>query len=186
MKIQNLKKLFFVFALILVAGVAVTGCMNRNVDESGSATPSVMPSYMPQGNATNGANGSAAGSATDGAAAQSGAGRFDWTKNAAQIEAQIAQISEISEARVVVTGNTALVGVKFSNAYQGEMTERIREMIAAEVMKADPEIQTVAVTAEEDDVKGVYDISDRTLMGAEMDTLKEDINEIVRNATTLR
>lgn len=182
MKIQNLKKLFFVFALILVAGVAVTGCMNRNVDESGSATPSVMPSYMPQGNATNGANGSA----TDGAAAQNGASRFDWTKNAAQIEAQISQISEVSEARVVVTGNTALVGVKFSNAYQGEMTERIREMIAAEVMKADPEITTVAVTAEEEDVNGVYDISDRTLMGAEMDTLKEDINEIVRNATTLR
>lgn len=181
MKTQNLKKLFFVFALILVAGVAVTGCMNRNVNDFEGVAPSVTPSYMPQGSATNGATGSAA----DGAA-QSDANRFNWTKNAAQIEAQISQISEVSEARVVVTGNTALVGVKFSNAYQGEMTERIREMIAAEVMQADPGITTVAVTAEEDDVKGVYDISDRTLMGAEMDTLKEDINEIVRNATTLR
>lgn len=180
MKTQNLKKLFFVFALILVASVAVTGCMNRNVNENDVVAPSVTPDYMPQG--------SAASDATDGTAAQSGEaqGRYDWTKNAAQIEAQIAQISEISEARVVVTGDTALVGVKFNSAYQGEMTERIREMIAAEVMKADPAITTVAVTSEEEDVNGVYDISDRTLMGAEMDTLKEDINEIVRNATTLR
>ena len=66
------------------------------------------------------------------------------------------------------------------------MTERIREMIAAEIMKADPQIQTVAVTSEEDDVEDIYEISERTLMGEELDALKEDINEIVRNATTLR
>ena len=87
---------------------------------------------------------------------------------------------------MVVTGTTALVGVKFNQAYQGQMTERIREMVAAEVMAADPQITTVAVTADEEDVSAVYDISERTLAGREMDTLKEDINEIVRNATTLR
>ena len=43
--------------------------------------------------------------------------------------------------------------------------ERIREMVAAEVKKADPNIQTVAVTAEDDDVDGVYDISDRLRKG---------------------
>ena len=59
-------------------------------------------------------------------------------------------------------------------------------MIAAEVMKADPQITTVAVTSEEDDVEDIYEISERTLMGEELDALKEDINEIVRNATTLR
>ena len=175
MKTQNLKKLFFAVALILVVGVAVSGCMNRNVNESQSVAPSATPNYMPQGSATNGAT-----------AQSTDANRFDWTKNAAQIEAQISQISEVSEARVVVTGNTALVGVKFNTAYQGEMTERIREMIAAEVMKADPQITTVAVTSEEDDVEDVYEISERTLMGEELDALKEDINEIVRNATTLR
>ena len=177
MKTRNLKKLFFAVALVLVVGVAVSGCMNRNVNENPNVVPSPSPNYMPQGSATSGA--------TDNAA-QSNAGSYDWTKNAAQIEAQLSQISEISEARVVVTGSTALVGVKFSNAYQGEMTERIREMIAAEIMKADPQIKTVAVTSEEDDVEDIYEISERTLMGEELDALKEDINEIVRNATTLR
>ena len=177
MKTQNFRKLFFALVLVLVVGVAVAGCMNRNVNENPNVAPAPSPSYMPQGGATSG---------TANNAAQSSASGYDWTKNAAQIEARLSQISEISEARVVVTGSTALVGVKFSNAYQGEMTERIREMIAAEIMKADPQIKTVAVTSEADDVEDIYEISERTLMGEELDALKEDVNEIVRNATTLR
>ena len=167
---RKLKRMFFVLTLILLVGVTVTGCMSRPGDDAVQSAPTA--DYMPQG-------------ATAQPGATQAANRFDWTRNAAQIEARLAQISEISEARVVVTGNTALVGVKFNQAYQGEMTERIREMVAAEIMAADPEITTVAVTADEDDVEDVYEISDRTLAGREMDTLKEDINEIVRNATTL-
>ncbi len=87
---------------------------------------------------------------------------------------------------MVVTGTTALVGVKFTSAYQGEMTERIREMVAAEVMEADPSIQTVAVTAEGEDVDRVFEISDRLRAGEDANALSADINEIVRNATTLR
>lgn len=172
MKNVKLKRLFFALALVLIVGVSVTGCMNRDREQVPAPAPS--PDYMPQG--TTGEAG----------AAQETPARFDWTVNAAQIEERIGRISEISEARVVVTGDTALVGVKFSQAYRGEMTERIRQMIAAEVMAADPQITTVAVTAEEDDVEDIYEIADRTRLGREMDNLREDISEIVRNATTLR
>jgi len=65
------------------------------------------------------------------------------------------------------------------------MTARIREMIAGEVMQADPEIKTVAVTSEDDDVTTVYQLSDRIRAGETIDTLKTDIDEIVRNTTTL-
>lgn len=171
----KLKRMFFVLALILLVGVTVTGCMNRG-DGDQAAQPEATADYMPQASATDAAPSAQAPQAQ----------RFDWTANAAQIEGRIGQISEISEARVVVTGNTALVGVKFNQAYQGEMTERIREMVAAEVMAADPEIKTVAVTADEKDVQRVYEYSDRSLAGEALDNLKEDINEIVRNATTLR
>lgn len=166
------KKLFLIFALVLVMGVVATGCMNRA--NEGVVEPAPSPDYMPQG------------TTTESSAARETPARFDWTTNAAQIEERIGRISEISEARVVVTGNTALVGVRFNQAYRGEMTERIREMVAAEIMAADPQITTVAVTADADDVEEIYEISDRVLAGREMDTLREDINEIVRNATTLR
>ena len=187
MNYLKLKRMYLVLALVLVIGVTATGCMNQGgngmlLDSNrgdGNVQSSPSPSFMPQG-MTSGQN------TNNQSAANESASRFDWTKSASQVEARIGQISEISEARVVVTGNTALVGVKFDRAYQGEMTERIREMVAAEVMAADPEITTVAVTADNNDVGSIYDISERTSLGKDLDTLKEDIEEIVRNATTLR
>ena len=185
----KLKRMFLVLALVLVIGVTATGCMNQdgngmlldNVGDSSNgqvSQPSPSPNYMPQG----AANGQQSGQS---ASNDAGSG-FDWTKSAAQVEARLKQISEIDDARVVVTGNTALVGVHFDRAYQGEMTERIREMVAAEVMAADPQITTVAVTADANDVNSVFDLSERTQLGRDLDTLKDDIEEIVRNATTLR
>ena len=112
--------------------------------------------------------------------------KYDWMTNADTIENRIGQISEIAECRIVVSGNTALVGVRFTPQYKGEMTERIREMVAAEIMAVDPSVTTVAVTAYEEDVNAVYDLADRVLAGRSVDELKQEINEIVRNATTLR
>ena len=139
-------------------------------------------------NANNGADGAMNnGSAGNTAATSDGAlNPFDWANGAADIEKAIGRISEISDARVVVTNSTALVGVKFDNAYKGQITERIREMVAAEVLRADPNIQTVAVTASEDDVNKVYELSEQIRSGRTADELSADINSIVRNATTLR
>ena len=111
---------------------------------------------------------------------------FDWNSNAQDVEDAIMQLSEVSDSRVVIAGNTALVGVKFDEAYQGEMTERIREMIAGVVKQADPAIEVVAVTDETDDVNGIYDISDKVRAGQKFDEFKDDITSMVRNATTLR
>ena len=129
----------------------------------------------------NGSNAGNTSSASDGAL-----NPFDWANGAAQIEKAIAGISEIADSRVVVTNSTALVGVKFDNVYKGKLTERIREMVAAEVLRADPSIQTVAVTSEEADVQKVYQLSDQIRAGRTADELAPEINAIVRNATTLR
>lgn len=163
-----------VIVLVLLAALMTAGCMNRGGEDA--VEPTSTPSYMPQGSTATAMPG----------ATMTADLPFDWTANAARIEAQIARISEIREARVVTAGDTALVGVKFDPAYRGQLTERIREMVAAEVMAADPGITTVAVTADGDDVEEIYEISERTTLGREMDTLKDDIQEIVRNATTLR
>ena len=192
MNYLKLKRMYLVLALVLVIGVIATGCMNQGgngmlLDSTGDNTdgtapqPSPSASYMPQGMT------SGQGTSNNGQSAANESGnRFDWMRNASQVEARLNQISEIDDARVVVTGDTALVGVHFDRAYQGEMTERIREMVAAEVMAADPQITTVAVTANSTDVDSIFDLSERSSLGRDLDTLKEDIEEIVRNATTLR
>ena len=161
-----------------VAGNAQNGNGAAGLTNNANANNNGADGTMNNGSAGNTGNTAAT---TDGAL-----NPFDWANGAADIEKAIARISEVADARVVVTNSTALVGVKFDNAYKGEITERIREMVAAEVLRADPNIQTVAVTASEDDVNKVYDLSEQIRAGRTADELSAEINAIVRNATTLR
>ena len=193
------RKIIPVILIIAAACLALAACMN-NGGTNAQPTPGPTANYAP--NATDGSgaqNGNgAAGLTNNGDATNNGAtgntaattdgalNPFDWANGAADIEKAIGRISEISDARVVVTNSTALVGVKFDNAYKGEITERIREMVAAEVLRADPSIQTVAVTASEDDVNKVYALSEQIRAGRNADELSAEINAIVRNSTTLR
>lgn len=182
-----MKKNIFWYALVLVAcAVSLTACMNSAGEpEAAEPTPapmatqaaSAMPSDMPTDMLVQ----------TEAPAQQgSVSGTFNWTDNVTAIEQKIDQLSEISQSRVVVNGDTALVAVKFTPTYQGEMTERIREMVAAVIMEADPSIRTVAVTAEEADVQTVGSIADRLAAGTGLDSLAEEIEKIIRNVTTMR
>ena len=207
------RKIIPVILIVAVACVALAACMNNG---GTTTRPAPTANYAPgatdgTGNGAQNGNGAAgltnnannpnnvnnANNGADGAMNNGSAGNtpattdgalnpFDWANGAADIEKAIARISEVADARVVVTNSTALVGVKFDNAYKGQITERIREMVAAEVLRADPNIQTVAVTASEDDVNKVYELSEQIRSGRTADELSAQINAIVRNATTLR
>ena len=191
-------RLMLMAALVMALGLALTGCMKDNA-RNGKASPTATADFMPGstygGDGVNEPTASASpniigdngGNGGNTAGTSNGAlNPFDWANGAARIEKAISGISELSDCRVVVTDSTALVGVKFDNVYKGRLTERIREMVAAEVLKADPSIQTVAVTGEEADVQKVYQLSDQIRAGRTADELAPEINAIVRNATTLR
>ena len=196
-------------ALILALGLTLTGCMNsttRDAQPAPTATADFMPGTTDGGQGVNnptatiqptvtdqngmidgnGMNGTAGNNGNTGATSNGALNPFDWANGASQIEQAIARISEIAESRVVVANSTALVGVKFDNVYKGQLTERIRQMVAAEVMRADPTIQTVAVTSDAGDVQKVYQLSDQIRAGRTASELSQEINAIVRNATTLR
>jgi len=174
---MKLLKILRLPALLAAFALAFAGCMSGgNV----GVQPEPTADFMPRAT-----DGGANRPATGNVAAENNV-MFDWKQNAAKIEGQINRISEISECRVVVADDVALVGVKFDSAYKGEMTERIREMVAAEVMAADPKITTVAVTAYEDDVDDIYELAEKMTVGRDLDEIKEEVSEIVRNATTLR
>ena len=192
---MRIRKIIPFILMLAAAGLALAACMNNDAGVQPAPTANYAPSATGSAAQNNAAqNGGAAGQTqnNDGAAGNTAAetngalNPFDWLNGSADVEKAISQLSEVSEARVVVTNSTALVGVKFDNAYKGEMTERIREMVAAEVLRVDPSIQTVAVTADPEDVKKVYDLSERIRAGRTADELSAEINAIVRNATTLR
>ena len=181
---MRLSKWTLFCALLVVAALSLAGCMN-----SGNRADTAMPSPSAGATAGTGSVGDPEGANQSGL--QNGAGTgsatpFDWKNNAAQVETALNQISEIADSRVVVSGTTALVAVRYTDAYQGDTTERIREMVAGVVREADPTIQTVAVTSDEDDVTDVYAISDRIRAGENAADMAEEIDRIVRNPTTLR
>lgn len=157
--------------LAVLIAVFMTGCMNTGKNQVATPAPTMM---------------AAATSAVSAMPSTLSQTAYDWQMGAQNVENAIMQLSEVSDARVLVAGNTALVGVKFDSAYKGEMTDRIREMIAGVVKQADPNIQTVAVTAQDKDVTEIYTMSDKVRAGEKMDTFNEDILAIVRNATTMR
>lgn len=181
-----MQKNIFWYALVLVAcAVSLTACMNSAgepeaatptpapVETQAPATASAMPTDMLMQTAEPIQQGSASGT-------------FNWTDNVTDIEQKIDQISEISQSRVVINQDTALVAVKFAPSYQGELTSRIREMVAAVIMEADPSIRTVAVTAEDADVQTVGSIADRIASGTALEDLADEIEKIIRNVTTMR
>lgn len=111
---------------------------------------------------------------------------FDWLTGGRTVEEKINMLSEIQSSRVIVNGATALVGVSFANQYKGEMTQRIRDMVAGEVQSADASIQSVAVTAEEEDVVKINQIADKLASGTPVSELEGEIDAIIRNVTTIQ
>ena len=165
MKNVNRKKTSMVLSLCLAVALVMTACMNKTgLDEQPMSTPgaSAVPSMTPK-------------------ATVEATGAFDWLAEGEKIEENLAKISEISQARVVVDGDTALVAVKFNPAYKGELTDRIREMVANEIRKADARIRTITVTADEDAVTKTYAISDRMRAGEGLESLKKDISDILNS-----
>jgi len=159
---------FFFIAMSLTMVFCLTGCMSAG-DETSTATAA--PTQQPVVTA-------------EATAAASG---FDWNSGAQNVESALEQLSEIAQARVAIAGRTALVGVTFDDAYRGQLTERIRDMIAGVVKKADPSIERVAVTAAEDDVGKIFEFTDSIRADATktFDNFKEDIQRIINNATTM-
>ena len=182
------KPYFLALAALLLA-LLLAGCMNagnRSDDnlEAPAATGTPYVGTDPAGVTTP--------APTDGGLAQdledakrAVENAFDWKTNAGEVQSRINQFSEIAASYVVVNGPTALVGVEFDPQYRGEMTERIRQMIAGVVMSYDATVQTVAVTAQAEDVQAVRSLAERAANGSDEADLKTEMDKIVRNTTTL-
>ena len=163
----------------LTVCVLMTGCMNT--DNNGTQTPQFEATERPEMSFTPQTTNQVRPEET--AAVQE---RFDWRQNASQIEERINMISEIQSSRIVVSEGTALVGVVFDPSYQGEMTQRIHDMVAAEVQSVDESVQTVAVTAETQDVEKIGQLADRIAAGTPVSEVSGEIDSIVRNLTTIQ
>lgn len=188
---------------VLLMGALLVGCMNTgsgmNTDIQNSTMPNntMQPSDWNNGsmtpdngnaaqNSSNAADNNGIGNMMGGNMTNNTAPIFDWLDMGTTVEDKINMISEIEKCRIVVNDGTALVGVTFAGQYQGDLTQRIRDMVAGEIMEADKNIRTVAVTSDAEDVQKINRIADQIASGTSAQEFKGEIDSIVRNVTTIQ
>ena len=111
---------------------------------------------------------------------------FDWIAQGNTVTSRINMFSEIAESTIVTSEQTALVGVQFTGTYKGEMTQRIKDMIAGEIMGSDTAITVVAVTADPADYAKIQALASRKQAGATDAEIKPEVDQIVKNVGTMR
>lgn len=117
---------------------------------------------------------------------QTQAQAFDWRTHADGVKNRIKLFSEIADCTLATAEQTAVVGLKFTTSYKGELTQRIKDMVAGELMAADPALTTVAVTSDPADYARIESLARRQQQNAPAQDLKPEIDQIAKNLNTLR
>lgn len=100
-------------------------------------------------------------------------------ETAKKVVDELDKMSEVKKSTVVVQGDTALVGLEFQAQYKGELTSRIREMVAEKVKAVDANVTKVAVTADAEDYKKISEMA----TSAEGGTLAADMVNAMKQMT---
>lgn len=98
---------------------------------------------------------------------------------AKKVSDEVQRLSEIEKATTLVVGDTALIGVQFDAQYKGEMTTRIKDMVANRAKAADKRIQNVSVTADPDLLTRVQDLGRKLDGGSVLSDITTEFTEIV-------
>lgn len=96
-----------------------------------------------------------------------------------KVSDEVQRLSEIKKATTLVVGDTALIGVEFDAQYKGEMTTRIKDMVANRAKAADKRIQNVSVTADPDLLTRVQDLGKKLDGGSVISDITTEFTEIV-------
>ena len=76
------------------------------------------------------------------------------------VKDEVAKLSEVKEAVVIMSGDTVLVGLTFDEQYKGELTDRIKEMVVEKVKAAANGTKEVLVSAQNDVVTKIKTLAD--------------------------
>lgn len=179
-----MKKLWLLLLLLTMAAALLAGCAS-NADTLASPSPAVtnmMPQVSP--NATDGMMSPMPGNS---AAPTSGAGGItsleDAQKASEAMEDALERLTEVDDAYVVATGTTALVGLKFTAQYQGQVDDRMKKMVLARVQTVDKTITGVAVTDEEARVKEIDALSETLENATSLEAVTTQADDLASQIT---
>ncbi len=96
---------------------------------------------------------------------------------------KVTALSGINDSTVVITGNTALVGVDIGKNTQGNITDELKRKVESTVRNTDKNINNVVVTADTDLYQRIRKVGNDINNGKPLSGFGNEIQEIIRRIT---
>lgn len=110
----------------------------------------------------------------------------DFLARSSYIARKVEDFNEVDEASVLITGDTALVGVKTKDNVKGEITTDLKQKIETKIKNTDNRIKNVAVTASPDIATRIRDMTFDIERGRPLSGFAVEIKEILRRITPVK
>lgn len=101
------------------------------------------------------------------------------SEDAKKIADKVEDLEEVDSATCLITDDTAMIGVQFSEQYKGELTDEIKEKVEDVAKETDKDITKVVVTADPDLYKRIETIVKDIAGGKPLTGFKDEIDEIL-------
>lgn len=102
---------------------------------------------------------------------------------AAKIATNVAKLPEVNKATVVVSGNTAIVGIDMKASVQGTHETQVKKKVEKTVRDTDKSIKNVSVTSDPDLYKRIDNIAKGIAAGRPLSEFTKQITEILKRIT---
>ncbi|MGB9802833.1 YhcN/YlaJ family sporulation lipoprotein, partial [Desulfofundulus sp.] len=102
---------------------------------------------------------------------------------ATKLAAEAEKVPGVRKATVVLTGNTAIVGLELKPGVGRGRTAAIKDEVARRVRAADKRVTTVLVTTDPDVVARIRRVAAGVSRGAPVTSFNREIQEIIRRIT---
>lgn len=104
-------------------------------------------------------------------------------KRSKAISNKVAEIEGIKDANVVITGNTALVGIDIPKDTKDSRTTELKNAVQTMVKNSDNKIDNVVVTADADLTQRIKTVGNDVENGKPISGFGEEIKEIMKRIT---
>ena len=96
-----------------------------------------------------------------------------------QIEDDLERLSEVSDAEVVLAGNSAAVALEFDKQYKGGIDDRLRDIIKERIGSVISGVTNIAVTDEKTLMDQIETLGDRLEAASDIADIQDELNAII-------
>ncbi|NLY78188.1 MAG: YhcN/YlaJ family sporulation lipoprotein [Tissierellia bacterium] len=103
-----------------------------------------------------------------------------------RIAKEIERLNNVDEASVLLSGNTAIVGVDMDDDVEGQITSDLKQRIAKIVKNRNKDIENVSITADPDLFTRISNMAEDITNGRPISGFADQFEEILRRITPIR